>query len=463
MLGLSSAGRFTDVVSYLNRSKSFLLRRIGLEVAGQFLSGDATPEAINTCFDLLMDETLMNITARPEYVHLARAALPHLDEDRMARWTAFVESSAWMGPEEGIRRVTAWMSGDADSVTDDEITATKDRMRQRLLQPLRGVLPSKLAEELQRLIAQVGEIPHPEFSSYTESFTGPTSPKSSGELEQMTASELGSYLRTWQPANGYSFGPTIEGLARQLEIVATNTPELLEGLAPELVELGRSYVRATLTGWTKAIANGFHPGDPAWTLVGSVVTMSDEGNIDILNFDEHDSIWRYSQRAAVDFIAAYVRTLQEVTDDEVARLWELLRPLTDHPDPSRESDGDAGRSSMDPMTRSLNELRPSAMRTAILLVAASHRSDPGNPSGGEQTILRSIADHVGVDADASLSVAAVVGEGIGRLWGVDPGWVEAREDALFAVHDPDAARRVWADVVVSVALRSYQTGAAFFG
>ena len=34
------------------------------------LSGDATPEAINTCFDLLMDETLMNITARPEYVHL---------------------------------------------------------------------------------------------------------------------------------------------------------------------------------------------------------------------------------------------------------------------------------------------------------------------------------------------------------------------------------------------------------
>jgi hypothetical protein len=116
---------------------------------------------------------------------------------------------------------------------------------------------------------------------------------------------------------------------------------------------------------------------------------------------------------------------------------------------------------MDPMTRSLNELRPSAMRTAILLVAASHRSDPGNPSGGEQTILRSIADHVGVDADASLSVAAVVGEGIGRLWGVDPGWVEAREDALFAVRDPDAARRVWADVVVSVALRSYQTGAAF--
>ncbi|MGD0982969.1 MAG: hypothetical protein ABSA65_04015 [Acidimicrobiales bacterium] len=75
--------------------------------------------------------------------------------------------------------------------------------------------------------------------------------------------------------------------------------------------------------------------------------------------------------------------------------------------------------------------------------------------------MRSIADHVGVDADASLSVAAVVGEGIGRLWGVDPGWVEAREDVLFAVRDPDAAQRVWADVVVSVALRSYQTGAAF--
>jgi hypothetical protein len=110
----------------------------------------------------------------------------------------------------------------------------------------------------------------------------------------------------------------------------------------------------------------------------------------------------------------------------------------------------------------LNTTRPVAIRAAISLLVASHaRKRPGSPTAAQKRILETLGEHVGASQDPSLAVAATFGEGIGRLWTADPAWVSAHEKDLFAILDDDEQVRAWADVVVSVALRVYNTGTGF--
>ena len=149
-------------------------------------------------------------------------------------------------------------------------------------------------------------------------------------------------------------------------------------------------------------------------------------------------------------------------DETVLYLWKLLKPLTSHADPTVEHEASYGGSNMDPMTFSLNTTRPAALRAAIRLASASHGvMEPGNLNTTETDILETVAAHVDDFNDPSLAVAAVIGEGLGRISSVDPSWVDVRQAELYSLLDVDEARRARSDVIVSVSLRVYRTGKAF--
>jgi hypothetical protein len=462
-LRLGSAGEFAKVTRFLNGSKLFLLRRIGLEVVSQILAEDHSRETVAVGHKLIMDSSLINISARPEYVHLALSLLPHLSHTQRQRWVELVLLQEWQGSDATVRRIAAWPMGDPSAVTADDAAETRARMLQRLLQPIGSALPKRLGDELTKLVSERGAIDHPEFATYVESFTGPTSPVTSDQLAKMTPVELSSFLRAWEPTTERSFGPSVEGLARALQEVAAAQPQLLEGLADDLIMLGRSYVRAVLTGWSRAIATGHRPSEAAWQLVSQVADMTDDGTESDSDFDSDDALWRYAQRSAIDFIAAYLKSIPSpASSTESKRLWKLLRPLTTHPDPTPAHEARFGGSNMDPLTLSLNTTRPAALRVAISLLAPSHApSDSRQLIRVKREILAALSEHIGARGDPSLAAAAVIGEGLGRVWHVDPSWVETRSELLFAVLDDDAAVRTWADVLVSVALRAHQTTSAF--
>jgi hypothetical protein len=464
-LALGRLGRQTKVVEFLNGARPFLMRRVGVEVAAQLVGEPAPIGLLPLCESLLVDPTLMGIGSRPEYVHLALAALPQLTLERRNTWASFVMDGAWQGTDEDMRRITAWGDRSAEDVTDDEVAETRQHVLHRFLQPLKAALPSPLGAELVRLEAHYGAIEHAEFGSYMESFTGPNSPKSQDELAAMSPDDLARFLRTWQPANDHHFGPSVEGLARVLEGVAESAPELVAAFADQLTGLGRSYVRAALAGWAKAIPNGYVPSPAVWDMARDVVSQGDDGSEEFTqrDYDADDPVWRWAQRNVVDLISATLDAApRPVPRETVAQLWTLLKPLTNHADPTPEHEARYGGDNMDPLTLSLNTTRPAALRAAIRLAAASHDSaEPGNPDATEADILQAVASHVDGFADPSLAVAAVVGEGIGKLWGVDPGWVDSRASELFSVLDPDEGRRARPDVIVSIALRVYQTGRVF--
>lgn len=464
-LALGRRGRPAMVVEFLNGARPFVMRRIGLEVAAQLVGEPGPTELLPICESLLVDPTLMGIGSRPEYVHLALAALPRLTFEQQNAWANFVMDGSWQGADEDLRRIAAWGDRSAADVTDDEVAETRQHLLHRFLQPLKDALPSSLDAELVRLETQHGAIEHAEFGSYMESFTGPNSPKSRDELAAMSPEDLATFLRTWQPAGDHHSGPSVEGLARVLEEVAESAPELVAAFADQLTKLGRSYVRAALAGWAKAIPNGYVPSPSVWEMVREVVGQGDDGSDELTqhDYDADDPVWRWAQRNVVDLISATLDAgARPIPRETVAQLWTLLKPLTNHADPTPEHEARYGGDNMDPLTLSLNTTRPAALRAAIRLAAASHdSSEPGNPDGTEADILEAVASHLDGFADPSLAVAAVVGEGIGKLWAVDPGWVDSRASDLFSILDSDEARRARADVIVSVALRVYQTGRIF--
>ena len=277
---LGRLGRKIEVIEFLNSTKPFVMRRIATEVAATLLSGDTlTPELIITAESLLFDPTLMSIGSRPEYVHLALALLPRMTDEQRRLWVELVRSGSWQGTDEDIRRWIAWGDRNSEEVSTDEVAEKRQRVLHRFLQPLAGSLPPPLVEDLASFEAKWGKIEHPEFGSYMESFTGPTSPKTRDQLLAMTPDALAAYLEAWEPSSGdHHFGPSIEGLARELESVAEVKPELVAAIADSLIGLGRSYVRAALAGWAKAVPNGYVPSDAVWQMVHKVVQQTDDGS-----------------------------------------------------------------------------------------------------------------------------------------------------------------------------------------
>ena len=466
-VALGCRGRHKDVIEFLNGSRTFVTRRIALEATSQLAADEGAPsELIFLGYRLLMDPTLMVITSRPEYVRLVNALLPRLSEAQQTSWAEFVLGGRWEGTDDEMRRMATRGEQNVDEVTDEEVADTREYFLHSLLQALTGALPPSLAEARVSLEQKRGKRDHAEFGSYMESFTGPTSPKSKDEMLAMSADDLVAFLLDWEPTGDRHFGPSFEGLAREFELVVEAKPSFVAEFADKLISAGRSYIRAALAGWAKAVPGGYVPNEAVWSLVGAVVEQIDgeAGTVEEHDFEAHDPVWAWAQRSAVDLIAASASTLAApASPQHVLKLWSLLEPLTRHPDPTVEHEERYGGSNMDPMTFSLNTTRPAALRTAIQLAAASHGNEtkPGNPSALESEILRAVASHLDLTEDPSLAVAAVIGEGLGRIWGIDPTWVADRRDVLFSLLDEDEGRRAHSDVIVSVALRVYRTGSVF--
>lgn len=461
-IGVAKTGSVREVVEFLEARDRALLRRIAVEASAQSVADEKTGEPLDVARHLVMDESLFDMEVRPEYVHLALATLPLLSEDDLASWRRLMDDERWHGPPDFIRRLAAGWDNDPADVSDDDIAATRRRLRYRLLLPLQDVLPPELRAELTKLRADFGELEHPEFASYSTSFSGPTSPVDHVALSGMSPDELFDFLNEWKAEEDHGFGPSVEGLARQLAVAVETHPGLLAAIAPRLLGLPRSYVKATLDGWAKAIPAGFDPPTNVWLLLVQLVRLPDSGEDVQVDFDADDPVWRWAQRNAIDVATAYLSVRGEaLTTEEAQRIWIVVAPVIDHADPTPEHEERFGGSNMDPLTLSLNTTRPAAIRAATKLLRQLKNHDSADDIALRTEILELLSRHVSHEDDPSLAVSAVFGEAIGYLWDIHRAWVEDRTEALFGVLSDDDRIRTHADVVVSVALRVYRTSSAF--
>ena len=119
-VAVTRASRTREAIDFLYGSPGSLIRRIGVEVAASAVE-DGADEVLAVGDEMLRDETLLGLDARPEYAHLARVLVPCLTEDQLEEWTQFVLRGAWLPSEESLRRVAAWPDNDPSTVDSKEI------------------------------------------------------------------------------------------------------------------------------------------------------------------------------------------------------------------------------------------------------------------------------------------------------------------------------------------------------
>jgi hypothetical protein len=113
-------------------------------------------------------------------------------------------------------------------------------------------LPKEWKQRYEELVSELGASEHPEFTSYSVSWVGPTSPKGAEELKAMTVPDIAKFCKTWQPS-GDRMTPSPEGLGRALSPVVEEDPTRFSEMASEFVGLDPAYVRALLSGFRDAL------------------------------------------------------------------------------------------------------------------------------------------------------------------------------------------------------------------
>ncbi|MDQ4214744.1 hypothetical protein [Microbacterium capsulatum] len=458
-VAVTQASGSREAVDFLNERSCFLVRRVAVEVAATAFDFNSD-ELVAAAAALLCDASLLDHDARPEYGRLAEAVMPHLSDKQLDNWTDLIVGGTWLPDEDRLRRMAAWPDGDPDAVSQAEIDQQRRRLTHRLLSAFSTGLRSRLADTFATLSGEFGPVQHPRFTSYFESFSGTRSPLSTDELSAMSAEDVAEYLAGWSPDPMGHIGPSVDGLASVLEGVVAEAPGRFDVLRDRLASLKPPYVRSIVSGWTKAVSGGFRPSTELWQTLADLAEHEPVGAVHEaeINIDD-DPRWRPVHQALVRLAMAVVDAVENI--DQLEAAWRVLKPLTNHIDPTPEHEARYGGSNMDPLTLSLNTVRPDAIRGSIhLLTALEQVSDPEAAATQRSEVLSQLAPHVGPSADSSLAVAAVFGEGLGRIWSVDESWVTDRMNPLItSVASTQSTERAWADVVVSVAVRRYPANA----
>jgi len=445
-------------------SKQPLLQRIAIDALGEVLAtesgsdgnreemtGERRLQLFARASTVLGNASFTENAYRPEFVKFAKAA---------ALWSAEIDTQPFSGiVQDGPlvlrdeRRARLSREGDTKADTAARIQQYFEGWQHLLLAAIGSEsLNPALRERLAELDASKGVIENPiEPAWQVGSFTGPTSPLSAEQIRSMSGDNLFQHLKTWHPDPSTWAGPTHEGQGRMLSEAFSSQPGRLADRREELEDLRPTYIRAVLRGWQLAHeAGGALPWAEVVAICQWAADLDDEARVQSEGDDfDDDSNYRNLKFQVLQLLESGVNRRKQSEGsppsiDETPVLEKTLSQLAAHAEPTPEYESKYGGDNMDPLTLSLNTLRPVALRSLIELV---HRY-PGSPS--VPSALATLQTHFG-NQDPSLAVAAVYGEGIGRLYDSVKDWVLANVEPIFGTaHSASSQQQVALSTALAV-------------
>jgi len=314
------------------------------------------------------------------------------------------------------------------------------------LDQLRG----ELRERLEALNQTEGVIDKPVERSIEIGAGGPDSPLTAVEMEGMSDETLLAHLAAWHPNPNDWHGPTHQGQGEILSESLASTPQRFIAHLDRVENLRPTYIRAVLRGWQLAVeADRAIPWEEALRLSRWAVRQNDQSAVEIEGheFDDDDG-FRNTKFQVAHLLGSSLRLIESAQAAIPAALLEaatdILLELASYPEPENE-DERGKKNGSDPLTRSLNTVRPVAIRGLIYLV---HRRPEALSAA---VALDRLAAHIS-PGDPSLAVAAVFGEGTGRLYDGAKPWMLNHANALFGGVGPSTPAQ---QVALSTALAAY--------
>ncbi len=390
---------------------------------------------------------------RHEYVLMAADVFARVSESARQTFLDWIDQ----GPDLVAFRARYREEGGADLGDGDAVRYGKIWRRDRLA-PLSGALPPEWKQRYLELVADVGEPQHPEFAAYMESgWVGPTSPRSADDLRAMSVADIAALLNMWTPSGDW-FGPSKEGLGRELASVVQADPERFAREARLFAGVNPTYVRAVVQGLADAAKEGrAFAWPPVIDLCQWVVRQPREAVAGRRTEDE-DPDWEWTCKAIGSLLSAACEQGEaELPFDLRERAWAVLRTLTDDPDPTPEYEARYGGTNMEPATLSINTTRGEAMHAVVHYALWVRRhieqltDGPALIASGFEAMpeVRGVLEaHLDPANDPSLAIRAVYGQWFPWLVLLDRAWAAAQILRIFPADRTDLRGAAWETYIV---------------
>ncbi|MEZ5077224.1 MAG: hypothetical protein R2725_07265 [Solirubrobacterales bacterium] len=407
------------VLAELGRHHAPLFRRLALFVLASFGSRQQIAEA-------LANEALFyDVNVWHEYAELLRARFGDLSAEQRAPVLALIAA----GPPDRLRNFQR-ERGEGE----DRVEAYGRHWRLQHYDLIAEHLEGAAKTEYDTFLAEFGKPDHPTFHSYVTHSSGPTSPYRADELAEMGPAGVIETLRNWTAKDG-SEEDSEEGLARILEVAVESDPEGFAAVAPAFANLDPDYARALLGGLAKAAREKvIFSWEPVLDLCDQITAKQAADT----QAGGEDAPARWLHRTIVSLLSAGLKKgAAEIPPEERDRVWRLIHPHLEDPDPSPERDLTG-----EPATVAINSVRGEALHAAINYALWVERALEAEGSFEGIDSLPELAAAVDRRLDPaiepSLAIRAVLGEWFVQFVRMDEEWARMLAPRIFP-SDPEGA------------------------
>ena len=236
--------RFRSIVERLNEYDWSILRRLSIYLSAKF------PDIDPSRTKQLVESTYLyeDSSTRNEYSLLLASAFNLVDQAAQETVYDWIDSGADIDNYAQRYRDHYGREPDADDLLDYRSYWKKTR-----LHLIRKFLDEDRLAEYHDLIEEKGAPEHPEYSSYTTTWVGPTSPLSVDQINELEICDLVAMLREWSAPRD-PMGPSQEGLSRELSEAVKSDIERYKYSAELFKDLVPTYVRGVLQGFRDSIS-----------------------------------------------------------------------------------------------------------------------------------------------------------------------------------------------------------------
>ncbi|HEY2717379.1 MAG TPA: hypothetical protein VGI73_14270 [Solirubrobacterales bacterium] len=408
------------VLAELGRHDAPLFRRLALFV----LAASGSPQQIA---EALANETLFDdVSVWHEYAELLRKRFGDLDAGQRAPVLALIAA----GPGDRLKNFQR-----ERGESEERVETYGRHWRLQHYELIAGHLEGEPKAQYDAFLAEFGRPDHPSFRSWVSHSSGPTSPYSAEDLAKMGPAAVIEMLQSWVPEEEYPEGESREALARILEVAVGKDAEGFAAVATEFVDLDPNYTRALLGGFAKATREkAAFTWKPALD-VCERVTTNPPTDPRVVG-DEAPTRWLH--RTIVSLLSDGLKEGDtEIPFEERARVWRLIEPHLDDPDPSTERDKDG-----EPATVAINSVRGEALHAAInyafWVERALEAEDSFQGIAAMPEFAEAIDRRLDPSIEPSLAIRAVLGQWFVQFVRMDESWARTLAPKTFP-SDPKAA------------------------
>ncbi|MDZ7970424.1 MAG: AAA-like domain-containing protein [Nostoc sp. DedSLP03] len=429
--------KIRDIVSLLEKSRWRVFHRIALYLINKYQDVD-----YNLLIEKLADHNRFTNSYPDEdyeYVHLLKdnfAQLPVGKQEQILGWIENPQIDySWLEDQE---KKAEWVR----------------RWQWKKLTVIKDILSIHWQERYKQLVNEFGA------SEISNTFprrigsarvVGLVSPKTDLELESLSIEELVDFLKAWQPnsTNYWEFDePSRSGLGDALARIAEKNPQRYAQAASQFQGLHPTYLSHLLRGFRQALNNHSQQEQIEefdWTSVLSlcnwIAEKSEELKEDQAIYDKPNNNWLEPCRTVVDLIGVGLSVnTKAIPFDFRNQVWNILRLLTQHPDPSPEREMGYYSSNHDYSNLAINTVRGKAIHTVVRYALWVRRHFEQLPESAEQLqrgfdempeVRQVLDEHLNLEQEPSLAIRSVYGQWFPWLVLLDPLWASQSVEKIF--------------------------------